>query len=371
MKKRILVPIIAGALALSLIAGCSSQSSGSSHNKGDMVANETRAAADTVSLSATSGGFSVTNGADLYYDAEVEWEAGAGAPETVGGTIVDEVTVDPSQGRLLIRTVSMTCETKDIASAKTDIENQIRALGGYIENSSMSGTGTNRDLRTLNYTVRVPADQMDTLISTVGDKCVVISSSESSSDVTLEYVDTKARIESLRVEYEQLLKLLEQAEDLDTIIVLQNRLTEVRYQIESCESRIRVLENQVTYATLHLTVREVLEETEVEEAHVVTYGERVSEQFSEMCENTVDFFQNLFLGIISCIPGIVVMIIIAAVVLIIVFTARNKRRKRRALAAKIAAEKEAAEKARREALEKEEKEKKAEKKETKKDEGKE
>jgi hypothetical protein len=262
----------------------------------------------------------------------------------------------------------MTCETKDIVSAKTDIENQIKALGGYIENSSMSGTGTNRDLRTLNYTIRVPADQMDSLISTVGNKCIVISSTESSSDVTLEYVDTKARIESLRVEYEQLLKLLEQAEDLDTIIVLQNRLTEVRYQIESCESRIRVLENQVTYASLYLTVREVLEETEVEEAHVVTYGERVSEQFSDMWENTVDFFQNLLLGIIACIPGIIVMIVIAAVVLIIVFSARNKRRKRRALAAKAAAEKEAAEKARREALEKEEKEKKAEKKEDKKNE---
>lgn len=365
MKKRILIPVIAGALTLSLIAGCSSRSSDSQGK--NMVANETVAFYDSPDLGATSAGFSIDNGANIYYDTEAEWDVSA-APEQAGGTIVNEVTVDPSQGRLLIRTVSMTCETKDIASAKTDIENQIKALGGYIENSSMSGTGTNRDLRTLNYTIRVPADQMDSLISTVGNKCIVISSTESSSDVTLEYVDTKARIESLRVEYEQLLKLLEQAEDLDTIIVLQNRLTEVRYQIESCESRIRVLENQVTYASLYLTVREVLEETEVEEAHVVTYGERVSEQFSDMWENTVDFFQNLLLGIIACIPGIIVMIVIAAVVLIIVFTARNKRRKRRALAAKAAAEKEAAEKARREALEKEEKEKKAEKKEDKKNE---
>ena len=369
MKKRLLIPIIAGSIAVSLIAGCASHSSGSgSHNKGDMVAEETMAAADTRYLSATAGGFTVDDNA-IYYGADVEWEAEA-APQVVGsgGTIVNDVTVDPAEGRLLIRTVSMTCETRDIANAKSDLENKIKELGGYIENSSMSGTGNNKDLRTLNYTIRVPADQMDSLIATVGNNCIVISSSENSSDVTLEYVDTKARIESLRVEYEQLLKLLEQAEDLDTIIILQNRLSEVRYEIESNESRIRVLENQVTYATLHLTVREVLEETEIEEAHVVTYGERVSNQFNDMWENTVDFFQNFLLGIISCIPGIIVMVIIAAVVLIIVFTARNKRRKRRALAAKEAAEKEAKEKARREALEKEEEEKKSEKKDGKKEE---
>ena len=375
MKKRILIPIIASALAVSLIAGCSSGSKSGSREINDTVAYETMAdsaGSPTLNLSATSGAsFGADNSAEFYYDTE-GWDEFEAAPDAgAGGTIVNEVTVDPSEGRLLIRTVSMTCETKDIAGAKADLENQIKALGGYIENSSMSGTGTNKDLRTLNYTVRVPADQMDSLIATVGNKCVVITSSENSSDVTLEYVDTKARIESLRVEYEQLLKLLEQAEDLDTIIVLQNRLTEVRYQIESCESRIRVLENQVTYATLHLTVREVLEETEVEEAHVVTYGEKVSNQFKDMCDNTVEFFQDLFLGIISCIPGIIVMVIIAAVVLIIVFTARSKRRKRRALAAKIAAEKEAAEKARREALEKEKEEKEKEKKDDKKDEGKE
>ena len=196
----------------------------------------------------------------------------------------------------------------------------------------MHGTGNNKDLRSGSYTVRVPADKLDSLIEAVGSSCTVTSSNENTTDVTLEYVDTKARIESLRVEYDQLLNLLAQAEDLDTIIVLQNRLTDVRYQIESAESRVRVLENQVQYATLTHTLNEVLEEKEVEEPHVVTYGEKVSNQFKQTWENTVEFFQNALLGLIACIPGIVVMIVIAAVVLIIVFTARKKRRARRAKA---------------------------------------
>ena len=253
--------------------------------------------------------------------------------------ISNEVNVDPEKGRLLIRTVTMSTETKTIDQVKADVESQIKSLGGYIENSSMSGTGKNRDLRMLYYTIRIPADKLDTLIATVGNSCTVLSSSENTTDVTLEYVDTKARVDSLRVEYEQLMTLLSEAKDLDNIIILQNRLSEVRYQIESAESRIRVLENQVQYATLNLQIAEVLEETQIEEPHIVTYGEKVGEQFKDMWEGTVTFFQNFLLGLIAAIPFLVFMGIVAVIVLIIVFSARKKRAKRAAALAKAEAAK--------------------------------
>ena len=338
MKKRLVLPVIAGITAISLIAGCSSSinSKTDRFEAGPEVAYETTAAFENM---AGAGGeryaVSSTNSlmGDEYiadYDGEFlenDFSVPQASPDTPDG-----VNIDPSAGRLLIRTVSVTAETTNYLQVSQELENQVKAAGGYIEYSSMSGTGKDRDLRTGTYTVRVPADKLDSIISSVGNSCTVTSSNESSSDVTLEYVDTKSRVEALRVEYNQLMELLDQAQDLDTIIILQNRLTDVRYEIERSESRIRVLENQVQYATLNLTLREVLEEKEVVEAHVVTYGEKVSKQFEEMKENTVEFFQDLGLWIISIIPGLVFMAIIAAVVLIIVFSARSKRRKRRAKA---------------------------------------
>ena len=285
---------------------------------------------------------SVRSGASQSYAADYEYgyedveyneapkNAGSGTQGTPSTS--NDVNVDPEKGRLLIRTVSMSAETKDIMSVKNDIEAQVKAAGGYIENSSMQGTGKNRDLRVVYYTIRVPADKLDDLITKVGNSCTILSSGENTSDVTLEYVDTKSRLESLRVEYDQLMKLLEQATDLDNIIVLQSRLTEVRYQIESAESRIRVLENQVQYATLNLSITEVLEETVVEEPHIVTYGERVADQFKDMWEGTVEFFQDFLLGLIAAIPFLVFMGIVGAVVILIVFSARKKRRKREAKA---------------------------------------
>lgn len=373
MKKRIIAAGIATILAVSMIAGCSRSKSSDS---GARDSGKGMNAGQTISQTqALSGEYNYTNGLsyEMNEDFAIEYEPELYDAGSDAGDIVthDDVTVnlDPSQGRLLIRTVNITAETTDFSAVTTDVQSQVKALGGYIEYSSMSGTGNNRDLRTAYYTVRIPADKLDLLIEKVGSSCTVLASSENTSDVTLEYVDTKARIESLRVEYDQLLTLLSQAEDLDTILILQNRITEVRYQIESNESRIRVLENQVLYATLSLTVKEVLEETEVEEAHVVTYGEKVMNQFKDMWENTVEFFQDLLLGIITMIPGLIFIAVNVIIILIIVFSVRKKRRARRAkaLAEKEAAEKKAAEEAAKEAAKKEAENKEAEKKDTSKD----
>ena len=358
MKKRLIVTALAGIIAVSMFAGCASKHSTRAADSGKAEAEYTQ----SVSMNTKS----YTNGVN-YDDTFALADYEEFYDESYNGPIVYEtpgsgggVNIDPSKGRLLIRTVSITAETTRYAEVASSLEGQVRAAGGYIEYSSMRGTGNNKDLRTGTYTVRVPADKLDELIASVGNSCTVTSSNEGTSDVTLEYVDTKARIESLRVEYDQLLQLLSQAQDLDTIIILQNRITDVRYEIESAESRIRVLENQVEYATLTLTLIEVLEEKEVEEAHVVTYGEKVMDQFKDMWENTVEFFQDLLLGIIAIIPGLIFIGIITAVILIIVFSARKKRRKARA--AKALAAKKAAEEAEKQAEEKKAAEKKAEEK---------
>ena len=317
MKKSAVIGIIAGVVAVNFLgfgmlgaylskAKAASAEVREHNGKVELVNDQINTALNTKNYSVKSVSAAGDTMADYDYGYdEAEFAGEAPAVPGAGPSVSNEVNVDPAKGRLLIRTVSMSTETKTIDKVKADVESQIRELGGYIENSSMSGTGKNRDLRTIYYTIRIPADKLDSLITTVGNSCTVLSSSENTSDVTLEYVDTKARVESLRVEYDQLIKLLADAKDLDNILILQNRLTEVRYQIESAESRIRVLENQVQYATLNLQISEVLEETEIEEPHVITYGERVGEQFKDMWEGTVEFFQNFLLGLIAAIPFLV------------------------------------------------------------------
>ncbi|MBO4450120.1 MAG: DUF4349 domain-containing protein [Clostridiales bacterium] len=332
-NKRISIVIAAALATLFLFAGCGKATSTK------MMMAETTAAgyeaedADTMyagrSNSSASLGARKAAGTNETW-AEAKEDAGADVNNQTQSGTQNQTNVDPTKGRLLIRNVSMAAETKEFEAIRKSVEDKVRELGGYIENSGISGTGNSGSLRRANYTIRVPADKLDELISTVGENCTVTSTNESTTDVTLSYVDTKARLESLRVEQKQLTELLSQAKDLDSIIVLQNRLTEVRYQIESAESTLRVLENQVSYATLKLNIKEVLEVKPQEAPHVDTYGEKLAKTFMNSLKAIGEFFKGLLLVIVALSPVLVAMIIIAVIVLCIVFNARKKRRARAA-----------------------------------------
>ena len=211
MKKGAVIGIIAGVVAVNflgfgMLGAYLNKAKAASAN---VVEHNAKVEAVNDSINSVLSGNSATYRAgagDAMADYDYGYDEGEYANESpadpgAGPSVSNEVNVDPAKGRLLIRTVSMSTETKTIDKVKTDVESQIRELGGYIENSSMSGTGKNRDLRTIYYTIRIPADKLDALITTVGNSCTVLSSSENTSDVTLEYVDTKARVDSLRVEY--------------------------------------------------------------------------------------------------------------------------------------------------------------------------
>lgn len=346
-NKRITLVIIAALMTLIMLAGCAGkyqstmpmQTSAADRYAGayDQEHYEEADGMRMYNKAASSNAVGVRGGSRT--DVE-ETEAGEPAPEVnqavksdqaQGGT-QNQPNVDPAKGRLLIRNVNITAETRDFDNVRNAVEDKVRELGGYIERSGISGTGTAGSLHNATYVIRIPAEKLDALIETVGSNCTVTNSSESTTDVTLSYVDTKARLDSLRVEQEQLMELLKQAKDLDSIIVLQNRITEIRYQIESAESTLRVLENQVTYATLSLRIREVMEIKPQEPPHIDTYGEKIVKTFKNSLKNIGEFFKGVFLVLVAVSPVLVPLIIITVVGILILVNAIKKGKKRRAAA---------------------------------------
>ena len=248
-----------------------------------------------------------------------------------GYTNGSSVTVDEGSAqtdRMLIRYVTISCETLNFTEVTNNIENQVAQLGGDIESKNFSGTGNAGDLRTASYTIRVTSEALDHLTGVIGTSATITSSNESTEDVTLTYADTQARIDSLRVEQETLNNLLAQATDLDIILQLQNELTTVRYQIESYESQLRVLENLSSYSTLTLYINEVLEETEPEEPHIKTFSERLSESFHDGLEDAKDNWESFVIDIAgSVIPLSVTIILIVAGIITIKIIAKKIRKK--------------------------------------------
>jgi len=55
----------------------------------------------------------------------------------------------------------------------------------------------------------------------------------------------------------RLLALIDRADKLEDIIKLEERLSQVRYQMDSLTDRLKVLENQISYSTVSMEIHEV------------------------------------------------------------------------------------------------------------------
>ncbi|MBQ7937756.1 MAG: DUF4349 domain-containing protein [Oscillospiraceae bacterium] len=252
-----------------------------------------------------------------YFEPMAEEPMESPVTEEVFDSVSDSLSEQKYAGnRKLIRTFDLDVETLEFDDFVTAVKNEVVSLGGYIESSGVSGNSYNyTSNRSADFVCRVPSDKLDSFINTVGGLGNVTYSYEDTTDVTLSYVDTEARIKSLETEYDQLLELLSEAENIDTIILLQQRLTEVRYQLESYKSQLRTYDNLVDYSTVNLTVREVKRVTSPEPESV---WQRISNDFGDNIYDIWVDAENFFVWFVSNIPYFIIWGIIIAVIVVIV-----------------------------------------------------
>ena len=262
--------------------------------------------------------------ADKYYDAPAEGAPEFGRTET-GSASATALPAD----RKLIRTIRMDAETEDLTALLDGLTARIAELGGYVETKEQYNgsaySGYRR--RNLSVTVRIPADKADEFVAQVGKNANVVSSSETVEDVTLQYVDTESQVKALETEQERLMELLAQAESLDDILLIEGRLTDVRYELERYASYLRTLENQISYATVYIDITEVTEYTPVVEEEPTAW-ERIVRGFSRSIRNIGKGVKEFFIGIIIISPYLVILGLIIATPLLIVFRGRGKKQRK-------------------------------------------
>ena len=228
-----------------------------------------------------------------------------------------------AENRKLIRRVYLSLETEEYDVLLTEISGRLAACGGYMEQLSADTRYTSNS-RYATMTVRVPADRLDAFVSAVSDVSNVVQRSEETDDVTLAYVDTESRRDALRVEQERLMALLEKAESLTDILEIENRLTEVRYQLETLESQLRTYDNLVDYATVTLSISEVRQLTPTEEKG---FWEKIGDGFIDSVRNVWSGLKRVVHLLIVSIPYLLVIAAFAGLVLLIVFLCIRRGRK--------------------------------------------
>lgn len=243
--------------------------------------------------------------------------------------------------RKLIKTVNMDVETREYDKLLASVENKVSELGGYIESlDAYNGSIYNnyRSTRNANLTIRIPKDKLDDFLDTVSGIGNVTSRSENVQDVTLTYVDLQSHRDALQTEQERLLALLEQAENVEDIITIEQRLSDVRYQLESMESQLRSYDNQVDYSTVYLYINEVEVYTPVEEE---TVWERISAGFADSLKNIGEGLKEAGIWFVIHIPYLVLWAVVILIVILILKKIKKRTKRIRAEEQKKFAEEEA------------------------------
>ncbi len=264
------------------------------------------------------------------YPAEVEEYGGFAV---TGGTQLESGSGAAPEGspEKLIYSASATVETTEFDGTIEKLSALVEQYGGFVESSSVNGSNYYTQsrgyssTRYASYVIRVPSDKFSALMGSLSTLGNVPYSHTYTENITAQYYDTDARLTAYQTQEARLLEMMEAAKTVEDLIAIEEKLTELRYQIESLQSTLKNWDRQVAYSTLDLEVQEVIEYTPESR---MSYGQELALALTNGLKRTGEFFKDLLLAIVGALPALVILAVVLAI-LIPVWKKRRKARKAR------------------------------------------
>ncbi len=184
----------------------------------------------------------------------------------------------------LIRTLNVTMQVQNTRTVADDLQTWITTTDPH---SISAGTdyeevGTNLYNITLTYSVaatsypKVYQHLRDYTAQKGGD---LTAFTETVQDVTGDYVDTQSRIKNMQGEQTRLLSLMSSAQNLSDVITIEQQLTTVEGQIETDEAHLNLLNSEVTYYTVSITLQPASTATPLSTNNGWSFGQTVHNAF--------------------------------------------------------------------------------------------
>ncbi|MDB5159049.1 MAG: hypothetical protein JWR50_3756 [Mucilaginibacter sp.] len=261
-------------------------------------------------------------------DVKLEPPADASADlridEPVGNSQVNAVRFPPpvvvadkeakDVSKKIIKQGDIHFETDNVAGTKKAIYAQLTKLNGYASGENETNDNeSNRKEFTIN--AKVPAKNFDLFLINVSANAVKIDSKNiSMRDVTTEYIDMTTRLSNKKKLEERYLELLKKGDKISDLLQIENKLTEIRSEIESTQGQLNYLLKQVDYSSLDITF--------YAKQNVKESGETFSYKIKSALGSGWDSLSAWFYWFIGAWP---LWLIITAV--IVIFKRWRKRRK--------------------------------------------
>lgn len=255
-------------------------------------------------------------------DAALSKELAAGSADGVEA-------VPANADQLIVRTKSMLVRVKDVEAAVKSLRSIAAKRGGFVEALQLAddeGTPIYRegsvDGRPLGgyVTLRIPVSSFERFVADAAKLGRVLRQAESSTDVTQQHVDLKARLENLRAEEARLRDMFDAAKKVSEMLEVERELSRVRGEAESLQAQIDSLERQAALSTITI---ELQGPEPIVEPSGVDWG--VADAFRQ---GVRAFVASLNAMIVLVMGSALWVVALAAVVLAVWAIVRSRRRRR-------------------------------------------
>lgn len=251
------------------------------------------------------------------------------APKTdVSGNVQDvnykqqsqDNTYNTQDKRMIIRSGTMSMEADSYDETETKIKDIAKNFNGYLTNSTSKLDANGKKQGSI--TIRVASDKFDAMVAEISKAGKVMNQNISGKDVTEEYIDAEARVKTQRELEDRLLKILaEKTARLTDLVEVEQKLANVRENIEKTEGRMRFLRDQAAYSTLTVSIYEPsLLNTSTGGGFFYELGQAVKKGLSG--------FTSVLAGIITVFIALLPLLIIAF--LIVYFTVKYLKKRKKA-----------------------------------------
>ncbi|RSN79053.1 DUF4349 domain-containing protein [Candidatus Methanodesulfokora washburnensis] len=149
--------------------------------------------------------------------------------------------------RQISYTASVEIEVNNTNYAAARISQIAQQLSGYVSYMYVGNSSAQ-------ITVKVPQEYLQSFLDQLSSVGRVLQKSMTANDVTDQLLDLDTRIRNLQAEESRLLKLYDMAKDVGEIIQIEDRLSQVRYQIEILQAQKTNIERMVQYATVQISL---------------------------------------------------------------------------------------------------------------------
>lgn len=260
-----------------------------------------------------------------YYGSDLGYASGSSID---GNTNSSSNNKNADFEQKIITNGNLNVETKEFDKTMDAINKAVADNGGYTQSSNIrktTGYSGEGELRYATLTVRIPAEKLENFLTVAEQSGNVISSSFDSDDITTQYYDIKADIEALEAQEDRLLELYKKANTIEDLIQLENRLSNLRNDINKKKMTIKNYDLLTKYSTVTIDVEEVEVLTETSKNFFSLTGTAIAESFV----NFRDFLMDAFIDLIYVFPFLVFYGAIAGICIYLLKRSQAKAKERK------------------------------------------